>query len=438
MPPFLLIGGALCASLWLLLLVQSRPMTVATAAFLVAFFAQSTFGLENDLVSRVPILLLLLLAVLFAMGDRLHGQRRPGRLASLQGMAIGIVMLVGASLYTTIDIFLTVQATLAAVGIFFVGITLGRYVSVTALLDRLAIAGSLVVVGSVAAIGLTEDAWLGSRLNGIFRNPNALGAAVLLTLVAMPRRFLLWSIPVLGAVLVATGSRASALGCLVVLVMRIEWRPTTRLGAIVSFPILAALFLLFGASTFNEQVEVTTPESGLTIEVPTGEDGSTAAPGAEDETTTILRTRDNRTSQWQQGWTDFRDNLPLGSGFGTASFEYSNSPLLLLVETGMLAVPVLFIGASLAVRASRHRDKRVRALAAGLVVHSMFEAWMFAFGGFQAVIYWMVLTAALAERLSQTESDEPTVMPVLVEDLDLSNARQPYFTAKQRRHVVRR
>ena len=46
---------------------------------------------------------------------------------------------------------------LAAVGIFFVGITLGRYVSVNALLDRLAIAGTLVVAGSVAAVGLTVN-----------------------------------------------------------------------------------------------------------------------------------------------------------------------------------------------------------------------------------------------------------------------------------------
>lgn len=377
----LLVGVAVSILPYGLAVFLYRPHTLVTIALLAAFAAQMSVAVSIPLISRVPILLLLAFSIKLAHDHRRSRIARPRSGHAIRIPLLMIVGLVAATIATSVSPLPTAQATVAAGALFSAALGIARFDLVDSLLDRVGRISAAAVVGSLALSWVIPDAYVGPRLAGVFHNPNSLGAAAVVATATIPRVHLAMLMPLLAVSTFLSGSRSGALGIAIVLLVRIRWRRTTAMIALFLAPIL-----LVGP---------------LSIMPPSDPTGFYAADA---DGPPILRTKDNRSPQWTQGVADTQASWPFGQGFGASTFEYSNSGLFLLVETGVLALPIVGFTMSLVVIARRHRDRRVAALLLSLVVHAQFEGWMFAFGSPLATLFWLIAIVAASEQSLITPS----------------------------------
>ena len=361
-----------------LALLLHRPQSLITVAFVAAFAAQTSFAENAPLISRLPIVLMFVLAVKLAFDNQHLVEQRMKVDGRLGLPLLMIVMLALSTVATSISPLVSLQATVAASALFYAASGIARFMPVADLLNRIAWIAATTVIASLVLSPVLPDAYLGGRLSGVFRNPNSLGAAAIVACAALPGRYFARLGPFLVLATVISGSRAGALGVALVLLVRVRWSRTAVLLAILIAPILAVG--VFGVGT------------------PPAEPAPTSTSASADESLSILRTKDNRTAQWGQGVTDAQAAWPFGEGFGASRFEYSNSALFLLVETGILALPIAGFALAAITQARQHRDKRVVALVLSLLAHSQFEGWMFAFGSPQAAVFWLIVIAAACEN----------------------------------------
>lgn len=355
----------------------ARPYALASMALLIAFAAQTDAGTALSLISRLPIVLLLVLTIKLSFDAGRSGTRGDRVGNNVRLPVLMIVGLTGATIATSLSPMVSIEAAAAITGLFYVGVAIPRFVPVSVLLDRIGKIAAMMVVGSLLLAPVLPTAFLSGRLAGMFRNPNGLGAAAVVACSAVSDKNLRRLGPPIVLATILSGSRSAGLGVLIVLLVRIPWTPTKVRAAFLVVPVLAA------AATFVPSAPVETT-------------GSSSAP--QETGPAILRTKNNRSGQWAQGVADANASLPFGTGFGTAQFEYSNSALFLFVETGALAVPVASFTLVLAGKARSHSDRRVSALVLSMFVQSQFEGWMFAFGSFQATLFWLIVLAAATER----------------------------------------
>ena len=390
----LLAGVALAAIPLGLATFLHRPQLLLTGALLATFAAQTSFAASLSVISRLPILALLALAIKMAYDDRRSGQPAPEVGSGLRLAIVTIVGLAVATVAISRSPFVSIQAAIAVGALFVAALGIARFVSVDSLLDSIGRISATAVAGSLVLSPVLPDAYLGQRLSGIFRNPNSLGAAAIVACATVPARYLVRIGPILVLATVLSGSRSGALGIVAVLLVRIRWSRVAVLLALLAAPVVVVSV-------------AAVPESSEEVATITAEDPQPGGPA-------ILRTKNNRSSQWSQGLVDARASWPFGQGFGTSTFEYSNSALFLLVETGILVLPIGASTLALASQAFRHHDNRVAALVLSLLVHSQFEGWMFAFGSPQAFLFWLVVVVAARERslrITGHRSDPPPAGP---------------------------
>lgn len=408
---------------WLLLIGILHPPTVLAVAFATSIAGQSQFGVALGFLPQVALGLVVLAAFL-ARGD---GRPESGSRIDLLLLGTLVVML-SVSLVATSSISTTASALVGAAAVFVCGATLGRRLGADEVFDQLFRASLAFLVVSVAAFPLSS-AFEGGRMRGVLDNANMLGAVAALAAGSAPRRSK-WPVTVAAAVVIwFSGSRASAVALVLILLIRLEWRPGTRFGAALLGSVLVLLGAL-GLWAYDSSVPADETVVILDADNVAGT-GSIADQGA------LLRTRDNRTVQWRQGIDDTLDNLPLGTGFGTAAFEYSNSVLFLSVETGLLAIPVFALVLLVLGLATRHADRRVAAVSLAFLGHSMFEGWLFAFGSALAVTFWIIVAAGIASSAGHLRRDSeqdsmPTSepgFPQVPTDLD-SMVRLGYFESR--------
>ncbi len=372
----LLAVSLLAVTTFMLAVFVTRPELLATIAILAAFAAQTDLGVSVPVISRIPIVLLLVLAAKLKFDARRTNALAGDRFGVHLPTAL-IALLVAATIATSISPVVSAQAAAAAIALFYSAATIARFLPIADILDRIGRIAAVSVLASLVVAPVMPTAFVGARLAGLFRNPNTLGTLALVALATMPRRRLTLLGPPMILATVLSGSRSAGLGVLVVMLVRTRWNTARLLTAAVVVPLLATLTLSLAAPS-SDSTELNT---------------TTAAEGP-----AILRTKNNRSVQWEQGLADAREVFPHGSGFGTSEFEYSNSGLFLVVEAGVLALPIAAASIVLANEARYHTDRRVAALVISLFVQSQFEGWMYAFGAFQALVFWLVVIAASEDR----------------------------------------
>lgn len=385
--------AGLAALTWALYLASFHPARLLTVALALSIGAQTEPGLSFGLLPRVVLALGVATALLVSKTAQLRGTTPEGTGQYAFTQFAALIVLFGVSLVSTDSLTITISAMAGAAGVFGVGIILGRVLGISSVLDQLFVACIGFIIASVLAapFSFASEA---DRFRGVLENANMLGAVAALSAATSPQRWFRYMIPVSAAIIFFSGSRASALGFVVIVLFRFEWRSAGRLALVVMVPTLiaglaAAVLVLDGIVPEEESVTI--------VEQRIDDSGDSAA---------LLRTRDNRTAQWQQGLEDAEDALPLGIGFGAAAFEYASSPIFLIVETGLVALPITALVLLILFKASRGADRRARALFAGFALHSLFEGWMFAFGSALAVTFWLVTAASVAGSRPKARYDE--------------------------------
>jgi hypothetical protein len=253
----------------------------------------------------------------------------------------------------------------------------------------------LVVAMPSAAIGGYELEVVANRWRGITQNPNALSTfAGIFFFTAASTMGALASLVPTGLVLVGTASRSVALAMGVVAwpqVMRGRSRIARRIAVAVAVAVaLPVLYTVF----FSEN---TTPVS------------------ISDQA--LVRTTNTREESWS-GAVDALREHPIG-GLGPGNdfrssdegIPVSSSVLRPLVELGYPALIPLGLIALVGVRAARGRSSLFRSLFAFMVIHGIFEGWLFAGGSMLFVVF--VLAASLMERSGTTtpEVEEAETVP---------------------------
>jgi O-antigen ligase len=240
------------------------------------------------------------------------------------------------------------------------------------------------------------------RLYGIFNNPNTLGILcmqlffILIYLYQKRKdevlgKFIFGVMIAVGIALVASGSRASALGLMVGLIV-MTWRGS-RIGR-RPFPtvvrmvlILMSIFLLAGFFFPTYFGSLFRSDSA------------------------------GRSVLWERAWRLYEDGPFLGTGFGNGHIVFAadlaylrsigiyapdphNSFLQLLLELGFIGVGLAAFGFVVSLRRAikYHRvfedpelGTILLAVIVGSLVNSLFETWLFSFGNSATVPFWFFL-----------------------------------------------
>jgi O-antigen ligase len=240
------------------------------------------------------------------------------------------------------------------------------------------------------------------RLSGIFKNPNTLGILcmqlffVLIYLYQKRRdkilgKLILPVILAVGTTMVASGSRASAVGCVVGLIVFIGGNSRTRRGTFstVSMVILMLISIFLVAGYFLPAY------SGGLFRTDTA----------------------GRSVLWERAWEVYADGSILGAGFGNGLEVFAadaaylrsigiyapdphNSFLHLLVELGFIGLGLTLAAFALTARRTWKCQQcfddpdlgvALSAVIAGSLVNSFFETWLFSFGNSATVPFWLFL-----------------------------------------------
>lgn len=238
----------------------------------------------------------------------------------------------------------------------------------------------LVVVMPSAAIGGYELEIVANRWRGLTQNPNALSTfAGIFFFTAASSMGALASLAPVVLVLAGTASRSVALALGVVAwpqLMRGQSVVVKRIAVAVAVAVaLPVLYTVF----FSE---------------------NTAPVDISDQA--LVRTTNTREKSWS-GAVDALNTHPIG-GLGAGNdfrssdegIPVSSSVLRPLVELGYPGLIPLGLIALVGVRAARLQPSLFRSLFAFLVIHGIFEGWLFAGGSMLFVVF--VLAASLMER----------------------------------------
>jgi hypothetical protein len=207
---------------------------------------------------------------------------------------------------------------------------------------------------------------VGTRVAGIFANPNTVGLmiALLLPWVLVGRKF--WSpMPLLTiGLLVASGSRAGLAAVAVqvlVLTLRGRHRLILKLGAAMAVGVL-----LLAAS--GQRLQTSTAE--------------------------IRRRDDSRTSTWLRALPEVGARPLGGTGYGAEEVDVANSYLKLAVELGGLGILCGLPPLLLAVARTRRSSTAASLAIVGGLVNAVFESWLFAGGTVYFLLFWLQVELA--------------------------------------------
>lgn len=220
------------------------------------------------------------------------------------------------------------------------------------------------IVFSFAPLG-----WVGGRLAGIFLNANSTGIFTFLLIgisLWMGKRYWIWIIPAGTVVIILTGSRASLLAIIVmvmvILVARADWRmrvPIIGLGVSIGGPVA------FWAWEQTQKINA--------------------------EGSSILRTNNSRESVWGAAIDFIQDNPILGAGYrATPELIGSSSYFKLFAELGFA-----FAGAGIILAISyiwwSRFDIVMLGITFGTLVNTIFEDWLLTAGAPMLAVYLMLL-----------------------------------------------
>ncbi len=395
MLPIALVGSA-AAIAWLAVALAIRPRSLTTVGIVLLVAAQTEPGLRFvEPIFGMALLFLVAGAVVDPRSARISHSLAPPVALPLAVMLVCFAL----SHFGSSSLLSAAPALVGAAAVVVAALVSARGRTASQLLDQLALAcGAFIGVSVVVSPVVTFDIE-GTRFRGVLENANTLGVIAVLLAASAPRHWLRVALPLSSAVIFFTSSRASAVAIVVIVVARVSWRPSNRITAVFAAALVLAGLLLAGALTSRASV------GDEQIADPTRAEANESA----DDRTSLFRTRNTREATWSQAIDDAGRAFPSGTGYGTASVEYGSSPLLALVELGVVAIPVFACAAVLFRRAWPHPDQRVRALLAGLLLHSVFEGWMFAFGSFIAIVFWLVIITAALERIPRLGEDPTAV-----------------------------
>jgi hypothetical protein len=238
----------------------------------------------------------------------------------------------------------------------------------------------LVVAMPSAAIGGYELDVVANRWRGLTQNPNALStfAGIFFFTAATTTGALFSLIPTL-LILAGTASRSVALAMGVVAWPQImQGRSRTARRIAIAVACIIALPLLYTVFFSENTAPVDISNQAL------------------------VRTTNTREESWSGGFDALRANpiggLGVGNDFRSSDdgIPVSSSVLRPLVELGYPALLPLAMIAMVGIRAARGPGSLFRTLFAFMVIHGLFEGWLFAGGSMLFAVF--ALAASLMER----------------------------------------
>lgn len=265
----------------------------------------------------------------------------------------------------------------------------------------------VVFVPSVG-IGSSNAAVEAGRWRGVMENPNGLGVmAVLLIMLSSRQTSSLRSLLLTAVVLVGSGSRSSALGLGVMIWPRIfarSSRVVRRTTLVIA--VLIAVPLLYGVLFTDGAVQ-------------------------SDDGTGVLRTKNTRAESWGYATTSIGSHLVGGLGMGNdvlasgdREMGVTSSVLRPMTELGLPALIPLGMVLALGVRFIRAPESPFRTVVAFMMIHGVFEGWLFA-GGSVVFALFLAATALVDLDLSATRqrhrNDERNEDGATDEQAELSN-----------------
>lgn len=219
--------------------------------------------------------------------------------------------------------------------------------------------------------------WVGGRLVGVFLNANSTGIFTFLligTALWMGKRYWIWIIPTGVIAIALTGSRASLLAVIVLLMVvflaRADWR--------VRAPLILFAIAVGGPVVFWAWQQTTKIEA---------------------EGSSILRTNNSRDSVWSAATTFIKENPILGAGYrATPEIIGSSSYLKLLAEFGFAFAGAGIILAVFYIWWSRF-DIVMLGITSGTLVNTIFEDWLLTAGAPMLIVYTVILYSTPQQAL---------------------------------------
>lgn len=242
---------------------------------------------------------------------------------------------------------------------------------------------------------VSPEAWEAERARGLFFNANTAGIFTFLLIgcsLWMGRKYWPWVIPAGMVYILATGSRASLLGAVTLLlvfaVAKVTWRHRLVLvGLAVAIGYPTALWAL---------------EKVREIQV--------------NQSTSVLRSANTREERWEASLEFIQQNPWLGAGYGAAPYMVDhNSYAKLFAEFGVLmAAPGIILIVSYAWWS--RRDPVMLGITAATLLNTFFEDWLLSAGASMLVIF-LLLVMSTPQKVQDHETDEePRATPLVHRD----------------------
>lgn len=262
-----------------------------------------------------------------------------------------------------------------------------------------------VVVDPVAAKAL-------GRWSGIVANANTLGAFAAFFLLTAKQTRAIWSLPATALALIGSASRSSAFASGLVAGPRLVEGRSRRLrrfvfgiGLVVAVPIIRSVF--FSAE------DATGTVNGL-------EGGN------------LARTGNSRAEFWSEGWNVFVHHLTTGVGLGNEPPLLSSSVISPFVQIGLAAAIPLVMIIALSIRRARGPRTLFRPILAFLMVHGIFEMWLFAGGSLIFVLFLIVAYDPSLDDIGGTEEEQVAV------DDDVGESNRQLDRFRRQQQAIRR
>ena len=375
-------------------------MRMLLQATVLTLMLATTHHLSGDpVVSAARWIMYALLCLAFLFRPRHAAALRKPHL--LDAVAVGLLVLAGASALYSSDPALTLQRTaslaLLYIAVFWTMWTYADFVGDLKVANMLLQAAAIVFIAGVANVLLTDTGTIANRYRGILENPNAIG---MLTIVFLPIAIAKW---------VRTRSVWSIL--LTLLIVASVVFSGSRNGVITASA--GIVFMLFRVRAWRSALVIATLGTTVYLSMPSspvdvGRAATTLGrlvPGEQ------LALAGGRVEAWQFALPIIRSKIALGHGFGTeetifkgVSFRLHrgqyvhNSYLGLTYQLGLAGSLLLFTPLLLLLfrRGFARRKPAVQtaayeAILFGGLVASLFESWIYSAGNAFAFPFWIAV-----------------------------------------------
>jgi hypothetical protein len=394
---FLVLGACGALALGILMVAAPLPRRGWIAVSLLLAIASSTFIERGGATGLSEVARLAAVVVAFRLtwrstppldGDPAHrGGSRTQKFVPVLVLAITGFLGVATLLHGQVSAF--VPYVLGAVLLVLYARILTRHATGRDLCQGALLAlGSTVVSALVVAVFLPGIGVLQGRVRGLTSNPNLLGfycAAFLAILLLRPagRRFTSMAglgLGVGGIILVLTGSRASLLAVVIVVLVVLGRQPDTRLKvlALAGGAGVATVLVAFPSLIANNDA-------------------------------LILRQGNSRAESLDYALQSLQQHPWSGIGLDNELVQVASTPLRAITQAGLfggLAVAVIYLAILVfSIRAGRGTV----GFGIAMIVHSLFEGWLLSPVGPLALTFVVVWTAIAApETTSMRESPVPS------------------------------